>query len=60
MAGPNEHIHRKLGGFIRNVADSFIESGMELSETKCNCSGSTDTLRKMLEELWKDPCIAYQ
>ena len=60
MGGPDEHIHREFGGFRRNVADSFIEYGMELSKTKSNCSASTDTLGKMLEELWKDLCITYQ
>ena len=58
-AAPDEHTLRELGGFIRNAANS-LESGMELSKTKSNCSASTDTLGKMLEELWKDLCITYQ
>ena len=53
MAGPGEHIFRELGSFRRNVANSFIEAEMELSKTKRNCYTSTDTLGKMLEELWE-------
>lgn len=60
MAGRDEHILRELGGSIRNGVNSFIEAEMELSKTKSNCSASTDTLGKMLEELWGDLCISYQ
>ena len=60
MTGPDEHILRELCGFIRHVANSFTEAEMELSKTKSNCTASTDSLGKKLEQLWRDLCIYFQ
>ena len=63
MAGPDDHILRRLrrlGAFIRHVANSFTEAEMELSKTKSVCTASTDTLGKRFEELWKDLCVTFQ
>ena len=53
MAGPDKHIDVELGGFIRNVADSFKEDEMELSKDKSVCSASSAALGKMLEAPWR-------
>lgn len=51
MTGPDEHILRELAGFIRHVANSFTEAELELPKTNSNCTASTDSLGKKLEQL---------
>ena len=58
--GPDKAVVQELGGFVRNVAESFDEAEMELSKTKSVCTASTESLGKELEANLKDLAVNFE